>query len=141
MKNDSTATQTLSSGKEPVSVQHHIRTQSIYSGPLPSADEMRKYADIFPDLPQKIFEMAKAEQAHRFAMESATSNRADEELKINSRCVVIGMATAVFIVLIIMTAAVLCAKFGHPVASGFIGTGGVVLIVSTIITGAKIRSR
>ena len=119
-----------------------VRTEqeSIYAGPLPSAEDMLKYAEVFPELPERIFEMARAEQQHRFAQDEADNRRFDEGLRLDGRNTLIGMFLAIVAVALIMGASVFCAKFGHPVTSGIIGTGGVVLIVTIFITGARIQS-
>ena len=55
------------SGKKSVGVS---MTQ-LHQGPIPSAEEMRQYSQVFPDLPQRIVKMAEDEQKHRFAMEES----------------------------------------------------------------------
>ena len=46
------------SGKKSVGVS---MTQ-LHQGPIPSAEEMRQYSQVFPDLPQRIVKMAEDEQ-------------------------------------------------------------------------------
>ena len=111
-----------------------------FSGPIPPADEMRRYAEVFDELPQRIVQMAEAEQKHRFELDEAIRIQRLAELKVNSRLASYGILSSVICVILIMTAAVLCAWFGHPITGGVIGSGGVVMIVVTLVCGARIKS-
>ncbi len=129
-------------------------TQTVaYSGPLPSADEMEKYRRISPDWPERIIAMAEKEQEARLAEQKKRSDRediivrisesearrADELVKVNQSTVKRGQLFGFLSIFTIMTAAVLCAKFGHPVTAGFIGSGGVVMIAVVFVAGSKIK--
>ena len=109
--------------------------QATYSGPIPPASEMEKYANISPDIPQKILQMALNEQNHRISMEELEQERRNKELQANIDIVNRDMFFAVLSILIIMASSVLCAYFGHPIASGIIGGGGIVIIVSVFVCG------
>ena len=112
---------------------HHHR------GPIPSAEEMKQYSQVFPDLPQRIVKMAEDEQKHRFSVEESLKNRRDSELRANTRLAYLGIFSSVLCVLIIMSASVLCAYFQHPITAGIIGSGGVVMIVSVLVCGSRIK--
>ena len=114
--------------------------QAHFAGPIPPAMEMEKYAQISPDLPEKIIQMAIKEQDHRFLMDSAEQKRRDDELKTNSTLIKWGIYASVICIIVIMLAAVLCAYFGHPITSGIIGGGGIVIIVSVFVRGSRIAS-
>ena len=117
-----------------------VSIAQTYQGPIPPAAEMERYHDISSDLPQKIIQMAMDEQKHRFDLENAEQERKQKELEINSTLVRNGIKASIFCVLIIMSASVLCAFFGHPIASGIIGGGGIVVIVSVFVCGSKVKS-
>ena len=123
------------SGKKSVGVS---MTQ-LHQGPIPSAEEMRQYSQVFPDLPQRIVKMAEDEQKHRFAMEESLKNYRDSELRSNTILAYLGIFSSVLCVLIIMSASVLCAYFQHPITAGIIGSGGVVMIVSVLVCGSRVK--
>ena len=123
------------SGKKSVGVS---MTQ-LHQGPIPSAEEMRQYSQVFPDLPQRIVKMAEDEQKHRFAMEESLKIYRDSELRSNTRLAYLGIFSSVLCVLIIMSASVLCAYFQHPITAGIIGSGGVVMIVSVLVCGSRVK--
>lgn len=111
----------------------------LHQGPIPSAEEMRQYSQVFPDLPQRIVKMAEDEQKHRFAMEESLKNYRDSELRSNTILAYLGIFSSVLCVLIIMSASVLCAYFQHPITAGIIGSGGVVMIVSVLVCGSRVK--
>ena len=117
-----------------------LEISQTYQGPIPPASEMEKYNSISPDLPQKIIQMAIDEQNHRFDLDKTEEKRKDDELKINSLLVKLGMLASVLCISIIMTASVLCAFAGHPVTSGVLGCGGIAVIVTVFISGSKVKS-
>lgn len=129
-------------------------TQTVtYSGPLPSADEMEKYRKISQDWPERIIAMAEKEQEARLAELKKRSEREDiiiriseneslqsnELIKVNQSTVKRGQILGFLSICTIMASAVLCAKFGHPVTAGFIGSGGIVMIVVVFVIGSKIK--
>lgn len=109
-----------------------------YSSPIPPAEEMKRYAEVHHELPQKILEMTCAEQAHRHQQDLADNAYREQLVKSNFRLTCCGVIASVVVVMLIMAAAVACAYFGHPVSAGFIGSGGVVMIVTTLVCGVKI---
>ena len=123
------------SGKKAVG----LSMTQLHQGPIPSAEEMRQYSQVFPDLPQRIVKMAEDEQKHRFAMEESLKNYRDSELRSNTILAYLGIFSSVLCVLIIMSASVFCAYFHHPITAGIIGSGGVVMIVSVLVCGSRIK--
>lgn len=130
-------------------------TQTVsYSGPLPNAAEMEKYRQISPDWPERIIAMAEKEQAARLAetqkrseREDATvhlaqmeSERANELLKVNSRNTLLGQIFGFLSLLVVMAATVFCAIANHPITAGFIGSGGIAMVIAAFVVGSKIRS-
>lgn len=111
-----------------------------YCGPLPCANEMRQYAEVFDELPERIVAMAEAEQQHRFERLKNSQDQQKNEFRANFFLTCFGMLASVFCVLIIMTASVICAWLQHPITAGVIGSGGVGLIVAVFICGSKIKT-
>lgn len=117
-----------------------VIAKATYQGPIPPAAEMERYGQISPDLPQKIIQMAIDEQKHRFELDNADVARRKAELDINAKLVSKGIGASIFCITIIMAAAVLCAYFRCPIASGIVGGGGIVVIVSVFVCGSKVKS-
>ena len=116
---------------------HRTITQA-YQGPIPPSVEMKAYSEISEDFPKKIIEMAVFEQQSRIELSRIEQERLNKELEINSSLIKCGVSAALGAIFLIMGASVVCAYLGHPVVSGIIGTGGIALIVSVIIRGARI---
>lgn len=115
----------------------HTITQA-YHGPIPPSVEMKAYAEISKDFPEKIIEMAMLEQRNRIELSKLEQKHSDRELEINASLIRLGVFAALLSILLIMGTAVACAYLGHPVVSGIIGTGGIALIVSVIVNGSRI---
>jgi len=47
-----------------------LKAERFWSGALPRPEDFSKYAEVVPDAPERILQMAEREQAHRIAMES-----------------------------------------------------------------------
>ena len=116
-----------------------VAVREIHSGPNPSPDVMKKYAELSPEIVEKIVNMAITEQQHRIRITEDEQKLKEKAMVTNATIVKCGIVASVFCVLAIMTSAVLCAYFGHPIASGVIGTGGVGVIVTVFVCGAKIK--
>ena len=116
-----------------------VAVREIHSGPIPSPDVMKKYAELSPEIVEKIVNMAITEQQHRIRITEDEQKLKEKAMVTNATIVKCGIVASVFCVLAIMTSAVLCAYFGHPIASGVIGTGGVGVIVTVFVCGAKIK--
>ena len=114
--------------------------QTHFSGPLPPASEMERYSHISPNLPEQIIQMAIKEQEHRFQMDAAEQKQRDDELRANSSLIKKGIYASIACIFMVMLASVLCAYFGHPITSGIIGGGGIVIMVSVFVRGSRVAS-
>ena len=54
--------------EEQFAIEQHIEGK-FFSGPLPPADELKSYAEVSPEFPNRIFAMAEKEQGHRHRLE------------------------------------------------------------------------
>lgn len=43
----------------------HVKTERFWSGPLPPAEEIQKFAELVPDAPERIFKQWEIESKHR----------------------------------------------------------------------------
>ena len=58
----------MADNKSPI-VAHHAAMQ-LYSGPIPPANELKKYEEILPGAADRILTMAEEQSAHRRKMEN-----------------------------------------------------------------------
>lgn len=54
--------------QEQFAIEQRFESQ-FFSGPLPPSSELKAYAEIAPQFPERIFSMAEKEQAHRHDIE------------------------------------------------------------------------
>ena len=118
----------------------------LYSGPIPSSDEMERYNRINPDLVKQIVQMAQDEQKNRFETERINlslaekeSKRADEIVRINSRNTLIGQITAFIIVVLFFMLLGYLGYIHHPVVASVLGIGGIGTIVYYLTRGSRIE--
>ena len=81
-----------------------------YSSPIPPAEEMKRYAEVHHELPQKILEMTCAEQAHRHQQDLADNAYREQLVKSNFRLTCCGVIASVVVVMLIM-AAIVASRF------------------------------
>lgn len=111
------------------------RTLAAYSGPIPPASELEKYDKIHPGLANRIISMTEGEVVHRREMEKNTLNAQILELKQDGAEIKRGQIAAVVVTVFTIAAGTLAAMYGHDVAGGIIGVGGVGGIVTSLIMG------
>lgn len=97
-----------------------------YSGPIPDPELLRAYEEISPGLAERIFQMAREEQAHHFRME-------ERKLRATTR----GQYTAFIAVLMLIAAGVACALTDHHVVAGTIFTTTIIGTASVFLIGRK----
>ncbi|MDQ3313582.1 MAG: DUF2335 domain-containing protein [Verrucomicrobiota bacterium] len=66
----------------------------FFSGPLPPSEELKAYADISPQFPERIFSMAEKEQSHRHGLEQ---RRMGAQIWLNKAGQIFGFVLAVLI--------------------------------------------
>lgn len=79
-----------------------------YSGPLPLAAEMERYACIDPTLPDRIMSLAEQQSAHRQSLERMALAASDIQRQRGSYC-----ATAIALVTVV--GGVWCISLGHRI--------------------------
>lgn len=105
-------------------VTQQITHAELHSGPLPSADMLRKYNEVLPGAAERIFNMAERQSEHRMLLERTVvvgdTKRADKGLWI-------GAGVAV----LFLGGAIACVLTGHDwagVAFGAIDIGSVLYV-------------
>ncbi len=115
---------------------HNLETRiAAYSGPLPPAKELARYAEIQPDLPERIISMAEGEAAHRRAIELALAetdiHNAKAVMDERRRGQHYGLAIAISGLL----TAIALAYLGAEKAAMVVGGATVVSLVGAFVAG------
>ncbi len=105
-----------------------------YSGPIPPASELQAYADINPELVDRIVTMAEKEQASRHEI----LKRAQDSGIVERR---IGQFLGFLIGITCISGGVYAVTSGHDFAGAAIGAGGVVGLVSVFVLGRRERHK
>ena len=110
--------------------QQQVEITQAFSGPLPPPEVLQKYNEISPGAADRIITMAENEAAHRHEIEQLIVRSEAREGRI-------GQIFALIIGVVTICTGGLTAVYGSPIAGGFIGTGGVIGLVSAFIWGRK----
>lgn len=108
---------------------HH---QVSYSGPLPPAEDLKKYDMVVSGAAERILVMAEKNQAHQISIESTALDAKRKE-------VLLGQIFALTISLCAFGTAIAAMIMGHPTVAGVIGGTTVVSLAIAFITGRKPR--
>ncbi len=109
----------------------------IYQGPIPSPDVLKQYNVLLPGAADRILSMAEQEAAHRHKMEERALEVEAEDLKARARDSRWGQVFGFLIGVITVTAGVYTATKGFQWSGSFIGTSGVIGLVSVFVIGRK----
>jgi uncharacterized membrane protein len=101
-------------------------TAMTFSGPLPPADEFRKYNEAHPGTAERMLSMVERQSAHRIENET-------ELVAMKVR----GQWLNFIITMLALTATCLIAYFGDPIVAAVPGIFGVASIVSMFRTKAS----
>ena len=116
---------------------HESISASRFSGPVPSAAQMKEYAEIDPDFPKKFFEILEKQQDHDHAVENSVieinKEIAFEHQALERRGQTFGFVLAAGG----LVAGVITAALGSPLAGGIIGSGGIAVLAGVFVYGAR----
>lgn len=104
-----------------------------YSGPLPHPRDLEKYNEIIPDGANRIMVMAEKQQEHRFKLEEKAVSAQVKQSGI-------GQVFGLVVCLVGLGISALLGLYGHELASGILGGGGLVGLASVFVVG-KNRQR
>jgi uncharacterized membrane protein len=103
-----------------------------YSGPLPPPQVLQQYDNIIPNGAERIMAMAEAQSAHRRGLEK-------DALATDSRNSLLGICFAFIIgMTTVITGGIIISR-GHAWPGTFLGSAGLVGLVSAFIYGTKQR--
>ena len=114
---------------QPVTITH---AQS-FEGPIPPPSVLEQYDKISPGAAERIIRMAESEVEHRHHL---TRRHLESEIT-EAR---LGQILAFLIGVFTIGCGTYAATHGAELAGGFIGTGGVIGLVTTFILGRKRKS-
>lgn len=103
---------------------------SVYTSPLPPADEMKKYESICKGTTDRILTMAEKQAEHRQNIEAIA-------VKASSERSILGVKYAYHIALAAFVLSGFCFYFDHVVAGGAIFGSTLVSIVTAFIYGTR----
>jgi|LGVF01.1.fsa_nt_gb uncharacterized membrane protein len=112
-------------------------THAEYSGPIPPPNILAGYEEIHPGFADRIIKMAETETAHRHEMEERALEAEIESRNQEEKEISLGQVFAFILGLVTIISGSITAIKGAQVAGGFIGTGGVIGLVSVFIYGRK----
>jgi uncharacterized membrane protein len=112
-----------------------------HSGPIPSPKILQGYENISSGFADRIMSMAETEAGHRQKMEKRVLEVDAEAMRREFTERRIGQLFGLLIGLAALGTGAFTAAYGHPVAGGFIGTGGVVALVTAFIYGRVSESQ
>jgi len=120
---------------EPPKKQIQLKQTSVISGPLPPPEALARYDAIKPGFAERIMKMAEEEAIHRRIQEGKALAADVEVMRAYPTEVRLGQIFAFLIGLAALGLGAYTAVSGAEVAGGFIGTTGVVGLVSAFILG------
>ncbi|MCE2395310.1 DUF2335 domain-containing protein [Candidatus Poribacteria bacterium] len=107
-----------------------VRVSEKFAGPIPPPPVMKQYEDILPGSADRILKMAENQSEHRQWIEK-------KKLSFSNREVHLGQVLGFAIGVIAIITGGYTALNGAPISGGFIGTAGVVGLVSVFIVGSS----
>lgn len=117
-----------------------IHTQT-FEGPLPPPSILSAYESIKPGFAERIIKMAEDEAAHRRAIEreivKTELSNDSQERKYNAREILIGQILGFMIGVVTVLAGAFTSIKGQSMSGTFIGTGGVIGLVTVFIIRRK----
>jgi len=108
-----------------------------YEGPIPPADELRRYNDVLHNAAERILTMAESEATHRHCLEKKQLTNEQGVIDKTFRERARGQWFGLFIGVFTIAAGVYAAVNGAQWPGGFIGTGGVVGLVTVFVLGRR----
>ena len=121
-------------GKNELAQQVVGVVQQHFSGPLPPPHVLEKYSNIIPNGGERIMVMAEEQSKHRRELERKALNT-------DSRNSLLGIICAFTLGLTTITAGSIIITKGHSFPGTFLGSAGLVGLVSAFIYGTRERRR
>lgn len=118
-------------------ISQRIEASFQFTGPLPPPAVLEQYNSILPDAADRIVSMAEKEQEHRHRMQEKLIDAQifDEKQQRNERR--LGQIFGLSIGVVSILAGSVTAVLASPIAGGFIGSAGVVGLVSVFVLGRR----
>lgn len=112
----------------------HGEISTSYSGPLPQAEEFRKYEEVCPGAADRIISMAEKQALHRQSIEKSI-------VKANNKNSFAGIVCATVISLSVLFGGVYCIIAGHDWAGGTLVTLDIVSLCAVFIYGTNLQNK
>lgn len=105
-----------------------VEQHSIYSGPLPPAEQFASYEKALPGSAERILSMAEKQQEHRISLEKIAVSK---EMELNSRGQLFGFVAMFFL----LALSVFFVMVDMKIWGGIVGSITIVLIISLFVGG------
>lgn len=122
------------------SVRARLTRGEMYLSPFPHPSHVEKYEQLCPGFTKRVLASKDAEQKHRFELQKRELEAEIEDRRANRKERGRGQLFALIVALAGLFSATILGAYGHGLAGGFIGTGGLVALVSLFITGRRMDS-
>ena len=111
-----------------------IRQSSLFSGPLPSPETLKKFNEVVPGAAERIIKMAEDQSRHRRDLEKRVI---ESDLSRSKWGQILGFVIAIAGLAVSAVVAI----YGNAIAGGVIGLGTLATLVGVFMYGAKTRSQ
>ena len=112
-----------------------------YSGPIPHPEILKKFAEISPDFPERIFRMAEKEQENRLLNQNKIVNAEIKDVNKRREIENRGQLYALIIGSLALIISGITALYGQPIFGGFIGISAIVSLVMAFILGRTLKNK
>lgn len=110
---------------------------SFHTGPIPPPGTLEQYNRILPNAADRIISMAEREQEHRHKMQEKLVNAQVNDAKQERDERRLGQIFGLSIGVVSIVSGSITAILASPLAGGFIGSAGVVGLVSVFVLGRR----
>jgi uncharacterized membrane protein len=113
------------------------RIVAHFSGPLPPPSHFAQYDTVVPGAAERILSLAEQESRHRRSIEKMIAEAEVDDRVAARRERKRGQDYGLAIGLFTISAGALTACLGHPIVGTFLGTGGVLGLVTAFVYGRR----
>lgn len=120
--------------EDPAYIAHAEIAATAYAGPIPDANQLSKYEQACPGAADRIIAMAEKQSSHRQEIEKII-------VQSNSKSSIMGVIFAFLIGLSTVIGGIILAFNGREISGSFIGSAGLVGLVSVFIYGTRFANK
>ncbi len=111
-----------------------VAYKASYSGPLPHPETLKKFEEIVPGSANRIITQFEEQSQHRRMLETKVIHN---DIFLSK----MGLLAGFIIGLLAVSGGVYTALLGHEMAGGFIGSAGLIGLVSVFVYGTRMKQK